>query len=183
MSYKTIVVTAATVEPFTMDEARGQLRVKAGDDDDQIRMLRSIARDKAEKFCNRFFTAQQVKIVFQSGFDTLKIDLPYPDLASVDSITYIDTENAVQTVTPGTYTLFSDEQVIYPDVSFPSVAKSYTVTVTTAPPLEYGGAKIGMLMMLTDLYELRTESVIGFSVADNPAAMASIWPYRVQLGV
>jgi len=183
MTYKTVAVTSPTSEPVSMDEARAQLRVKIGDDDDHVEMLVAIARDKAEKFCNRFFTEQQVKIVFDGGFDLTKIDLPYPDLISVDSITYIDDENAQQTIAGGTYTLFSDEQVIYPDDSFPSNAKSYTITVTTGAPVELGGAKVAMLMMITDLYDLRSESVIGFSVAENPAVMASIWPYRVQLGV
>ena len=179
--YKTIVVTPASVEPISSQEANNQLRIEDGDDDSHRDLLISVARDKAEKYCNRFFTEQTVKIVFDGGFDIDKIDLPYPDIQSVSSITYIDTDNDVQTVTG--YTLFSDQQVIYPSVTFPSDAKSYTVEVVTGAPEEIGGAKIGMLMMMTDLYELRTESVVGFSVAENPAVCASLYPYRVNLGV
>lgn len=182
MTYKTIVVTPAAAEPITTDEANVQLRIKDGEDDDHRDMLISIARDKAEKFCNRFFTTQTVKIVFEGGFGS-KIDLPYPDLTDVNSITYIDSDNTVQTVTGGTYTAFFDEQVIFPDDAFPTDAKSYTVEVTTGPPAELGAAKIGMLMLLTDLYELRTESVIGFSVSENPAVSNYLWSYRVSLGV
>lgn len=181
MSYKIVVVTPAAAEPITAAEANNQLRIADGDDDDHRDMLISIARDKAEKYCNRYFTEQTIKIVFDGGFDVNKIDLPFPDLASVSSITYIDSENAQQTVTG--YTLYPDEQVIYPDDSFPTGAKSYTVEVVTGVPAEYGGAKIGILMLLTDLYELRNESVIGFSVANNPAVCNSLYPYRVELGV
>jgi len=183
MTFKTIVVTPASVEPMTSDEANQQLKIDDGFDDDHRDKLISIARDKAEKFCNRFFTEQVVKIVFDGAMCATKIDLPFPDLQSVDSITYIDADNAVQTIAAFDYTLFPDEQVIYPSSSFPTSGKSYTVTVTTGVPAEYGGAKIGMLMMLTDLYELRTESVVGFSVNDNPAVVASLYPYRVNLGV
>jgi len=183
MTYKTIVVTAAIDEPVDLSECYRQLKIDAGYDDDHVCMLRSIARDKAEKYCNRFFTEQTIKIVFDGDFDSSKIDLPYPDLTSVSSITYIDAENTLQTIGGGDYTLFSDQQVIYPSDSFPTGAKSYTVEVVTGAPEEYGGAKIGMLMMLSDLYELRTESVVGFSVNDNPAVVNSLYPYRVELGV
>jgi len=181
--YKTIVVTAATAEPVTLAEAVSQLRIAVGYDDDHVNMLISIARDKAENYCNRFFAEQTIKIVYAGGFDVNKIDLPYPDLQSVNLITYIDQDNAQQTVGGGDYTLLADQQVIYPADAFPSDAKSYTVEVVTGVPAEYGGAKIGMLMLLTDLYELRTESVVNFSVNENPAVVNSLYPYRVELGV
>ncbi len=179
--YKTIVVTPPTVEPITTDEANQQLKIDDGFDDDHRDMLISIARDKAEKYCNRFFTEQVVKIVFDEPMYTNRIDLPYPDLQSVDSITYIDSSNTMQSVAG--YTFFADEQVIYPASSFPTDCKSYTVTVTTGAPAEYGGAKIGMLMFLTDLYETRAESIIAASVSNNPAVVNSLYPYRVSLGV
>lgn len=178
--YKTIVVTPAASEPVSTTEANGQLRIKDGEDDAHRDLLISIARDKVEDYCNRFFTVQTIKIVFDGGFGD-KIDLPFPDLTAVNSITYIDSDNTVQTATG--YTAFFDEQVIYPNDSFPTDAKSYTVEVVTGPPAEFGGAKIGILMLLTDLYELRTESVVGFSVSENPAVENSLYPYRVNLGV
>lgn len=181
--YKTIVETAATSEPLSMNEVRHQLRLSAGDDDDHAEWLLSVARDKAEKYCNRFFTEQTVKIVFEGGMDSTKIDLPYPDLDSVASITYVDQDNARQTISSGDYTFLSDEQVIYSNSAFPTDAKSYTVTVNTAAPEEMGAAKAAIAMILTDLYELRTESVVGFSVATNPAVSNFLWPYRVNLGV
>ena len=180
--YKTIVVTPAASEPISTLEANNQLKIEDGDDDYHRDMLISAARDKAEDYCNRFFTVQTIKIVFDGGFGD-KIDLPYPDLTAVNSITYIDSDNAVQTVSSGDYTAFFDEQVIYPADAFPTDAKSYTVEVVTGPPAEFGGAKIGMLMVMTDLYELRTESVVGFSVSENPAVVNSLYPYRVNLGV
>ena len=176
--YKLIVVTPPTSEPITTSEANLQLRIDDGFDDDHRDMLIRIARDKAEKYCNRFFTEQVVKIVFDGSISCGKIDLPFPDLQSVDSITYIDSANTRQNITA--FDFFADEQIIYTD----SVdCKSYTVTVTTGAPAEYGGAKIGMLMFLTDLYELRTESVVAASVANNPAVVSSLYPYRVNLGV
>lgn len=179
--YKTIVVTPPSVEPITLQEALRQLRLEIGFDDDKVESLIPVARDKAERYCNRYFSEQTVKIVYSGSFG-VEISLPFPDLASVVSITYLDSENAVQTLSPSDYTFVSDYQAIYPVTSFP-FAKSYTVTVVTGAPKEMSSIKIAMLMFLTDLYELREESVIGASVANNPAVAASLWPYRVNLGV
>ena len=183
MKYKTIVATPAHEEPISMNEAYRQLRVEPCVDDEHIAALISISRDKAERFCNRYFSEQVVKIVYDGGFSGSSIDLPYPDLISVDSITYVDSSNAQIEIDASEYVVLLDNQVIYANDSFPSDAKGYTVTVTTGAPTEFGGAKVGMMMMLTDLYELRSESVVGFSVNQNPAVMASLWPYRVNLGV
>lgn len=183
MKYKTIVVTPASTEPVVLAEACSQLRINIGDDDDHVNMLISMARDKAESYCNRYFTEQVIKIVFFGAFPQSGLDIPFPDLASVDSIKYIDADNAEITLDPGDYSFFADSQVIYPTSTFPGDAKSYTVTVTTGAPAELNGVKAAILMMMTDLYELRTESVVGFSVSENPAVANMLWPYRVNLGV
>ena len=57
------------------------------------------------------------------------------------------------------------------------------IEVVTAPPAEFEGAKIAMLMAVTDLYENRQENIMGVSVAKNPALEKMAWPYRVNLGV
>ena len=181
--YRVIVVTPASTEPVTSTEAYNQLKIDAGFDDDHVAFLLSSARDKAEKFCNRFFTVQTIKVVYYEPFEPNAIHLPFPDITSVDDISYIDESNARQTIAPADYDLMSDEQVIYPASSFPSGAKSYTVTLTTGVPEEMSAVKIAILMLLTDLYELRTDSVVGFSVSNNPAVYNFLWPYRVELGV
>ncbi|GAG20059.1 unnamed protein product, partial [marine sediment metagenome] len=43
--------------------------------------------------------------------------------------------------------------------------------------------KQSILMVLTDLYELRTEAVVGVSVAVNPAVDNLMQPYRVNMGI
>lgn len=179
--YKTIVVTPATVEPVTLAEACSQLRIDVGFDDDQVELLISSARDKAETYCNRYFTEQTIKIVYEGAMPS-KIDLPFPDLQSISGITYIDSDNAQQAYSDG-FSFLPDSQAIYPTNSFPVGVKGYTVTVVTGAPADIGSVKIAILMMITDLYELRAESVIGFSVASNPAVENMLWPYRVNLGV
>ena len=62
MTYQTIVVVPASTEPVDTLEAKAQLRIEYSFtlDDAYIESLISAARDRAEKFCNRFFTEQTV---------------------------------------------------------------------------------------------------------------------------
>lgn len=182
MNFKTIVKVAPTSEPITRDEARQQLRIDFGFDEEQIGVLIPIARDKAEKFCNRFFTQQTVLIVFDSGFDGSVLKLPFPDLNAINSLKYFDSDGMEITIDQGEYRFESDIQEIYL-TSHPTDAVKILVEVVTGPPVEYGGAKAAMLMFLTDLYETRSESVKGVSIANNPAVINSLYPYRVNIGV
>lgn len=177
--YKTIVKVPPTEEPISRDEARSQLRIDLGDDDHKVASLISVARDMAENFCNRFFTEQTVLIVWNSALDG-DLCLPFPDLQTINSVTLYDSEG-VETVIPDTdYTFNSDLQKIFFNGSIPT-NKSFSVEVVTGAPSDFQGAKIAMLMMLTDLYELRTESVVGATVSNNPAVKFALYPYRVNL--
>ena len=192
MIYKTITVTAPTAEPITLTEAKEQLRLETAFvlDDDYINALISVARDRAENYCNRYFTEQEVAIVYfepfplpgdSKGNDLSILTLPFPDLVTVDAITYTDTQNATQIFT--TFSFNSDTQQVIADDTFPTDAVNFKVVVTTAAPVEFIGAKQGMLMNLTDMYELRTESVLGVSVAVNPAVNLLLHQYRVNQGI
>lgn len=182
--YKTVLKVAPTVEPITLDEAKAQLRLTALQtfDDTYITALIPVARDRVESYTNRFFTTQQITIIWEAGFPVGDLSLPYPDLTSVDEVSYTDSSGVETMVDSGAYTFDSERQVLIAD-SWPSDAVAIKIDVTTGAPLEFEGAKQAMLMMLTDMYELRTESVIGASVADNPAVTAMLYPYRVNLGI
>jgi hypothetical protein len=56
MRYDVITVTPPTVEPITLDEAKAQLRLTSGftADDPYITSLIPVARDRSEKYCNRY---------------------------------------------------------------------------------------------------------------------------------
>ena len=183
MSTETIVRVAPTVEPLTLTEAKAQLRIEPAFtlDDDYINSLISMARDRAENYCNRFFTEQQITILYD-GVMPLVIDLQYPGLASVESLQYPDGDLVLQTVSAGDYVVDLDRQRITITGNV-ETGIDYRVNATTAAPVEFKGARAGMLMMLADMFDLRTESVVGVSVTDNPAVLAALYPYRVKLGI
>ena len=183
MSIETIVRVAASVEPITLAEAKAQLRIETDFilDDAYINSLISMARARAENYCNRFFTEQQISILYD-GSTPLLINLKYPDLASIESVQYTDSDLTLQTITPADYVVDLDRRRIT-FVNSPEASIDYRVNATTSAPVTFEGAKIAMLMMIADMYDLRTESVTGLSVADNPAVLAAIYPYRVNLGI
>lgn len=178
---KTVVVTAPVSEPVTLAEAKAQLRIEDifTLDDDYISALISAARDRCESYCNQFFTEKGIEIIMKgSASDT--VFLPYPNLA-ITSITYVDEDNATQTIDPADYFYSTDKQelVFLVDTS----AQSFNIAATTAAPVELEGVKASIKMIVTDLYELRTETAVGVSLADNPAVKAMLYPYRLELGV
>lgn len=178
---KTIVITPPINELVTLSEAKAQLRIEDGFtlDDDYISALISAARDRCEHYCNRFFTAKDIKITF-TGSVSGAYSIPYPDL-NVTSVTYIDESNTEQTAPPSSYYYDDNRQMITFNTTFNS--SSFSVYATTSAPAELDGVKMAIKMIVTDLYELRTETAVGVSLADNPAVKAMLYPYRLELGI
>jgi uncharacterized phiE125 gp8 family phage protein len=178
---RTIITVAPTVEPVSLNEAKAQLRIEVGftEDDDYISALISAARDRCESFCNQFFAAQSVSILYDGSIPTI-VCLPYPNL-TVTSVTYTDSDNVQQTVNPSEYIIDSINQTITFSSSYDAI--NYQVNADTAAPVQIVGVQHAIKLILTDLYELRTETVVGVSIAGNPAVSALLYPYRLSLGI
>lgn len=183
----TVIDVSAVVEPVTLDEAKAQLRLTSGftADDAYITALISVARDRAEQFCDRFFTEQTIAVNWESSFPAAACDLllPYPDLQSVASLMYTDSDKNEQTVAPADYELRAERRRLVTDSSWPSDAVNIRAELVTGPPAALENVKQAILMMLTDMYELRTEAVVGTIVAENPAVKAMLYAYRNNLGI
>lgn len=178
---RTIITVAPTVEPITLDEAKAQLRIESAftDDDSYIGAIISVARDRCENYCNQFFTEQGISILYKGIVPTI-IFLPYPNL-TIDSVTYTDSDNIQQTASPAEYIVDAINQTITFSASYDSI--NYQVNATTAAPVQIVGVDQAIKLILTDLYELRTETVVAASLAENPAVKALLYPYRLSLSV
>lgn len=178
---KTIVLVAPTTEPITLDEAKEQLRIETSftEDDSYISALISSARDRCESYCNQFFTEQDIKILYSGSIPSV-ISLPYPGL-SVTSVTYTDGDNVQQTVNPINYIVDATNQTITFTETYPAI--NFQVLAKTSTPVQIVGVQHAIKLILTDLYELRTETAVGVSLAENPAVKALLYPYRESLGI
>ena len=178
---KTVVITPPLSEPVSLVEAKAQLRIENSFtmDDDYINALISASRDRCESYCNQFFTVKDIQII-NKGSASGVLAIPYPNL-TITAITYIDSDNATQTIDSADYFYNEGTQELTFLVDFS--AQSFTIAATTGAPAELEGVKAAIKMIVTDLYELRTETVVGVSLADNPAVKAMLYPYRLELGI
>jgi len=81
--------TAPTVEPFTLDEAKNQLRVEVTTDDALITSLIKAARQMAESEMHRAFITQTWQMYLDT--ESAEIEIPKPPLQNVVSIKAIST--------------------------------------------------------------------------------------------
>lgn len=86
----TKLITDATEEPVTLDEAKDHLRVDGTDEDALIMAYIKAARRQCEMISRRAFVTQTWELALTTWQLQNWIELPNPPLQSVTSITYID---------------------------------------------------------------------------------------------
>jgi hypothetical protein len=203
LNFKVTVPPAA--EPVTLDMAKKHLRVDFPDDDLLIQALISASREWAEVYCKRAFFDQTIVLsidafplfiggdtippsqlkgwpYYSAYWDPLAIRLPRPSTVSVESITYRDLTNTVQTLDPSTYYVDITSEpariVPMPSLCWPTtqlyLPGSVQVTYTAG---SYGDGvdenscpfviRAAILLMLGHLYEHR-EMVSEISMKEIP---------------
>lgn len=85
------LVTAPTVEPVTVSDAKDHLRIDDDKDDVLIESLITAAREWAEKYQNRAYLTQTWDLFFDD-YPAEPFSLPKPPLQSVTHIKYYDTD-------------------------------------------------------------------------------------------
>lgn len=162
------VVTAATEEVVSLDQAKQHLRVDDETDDALIEGLIAAAREYCETATRRQF----VSTTYALRMDNLptEIVLPKPPLVSVSSITYVDSAGATQTLSSSLYTVNQHREpgVIVPayQATWPTV-RGHTNDVVIQFVAGYGAAsavpkaaKQAILLLIGTWYENREASGI-----------------------
>jgi uncharacterized phiE125 gp8 family phage protein len=153
------LVTAATVEPITLEEAKLFLRVDTDADDTLITALIPAAREYAEHYTQAAFAS----VVYELALDAFPvdcIDLPNGRIVTVTSIKYTDEAGAEQTLSSGAYALSDYGMVafVYPVSSWP-VAKAVPNAVRIRYSVSAGtvsaAARTAMLELIAHFYESR----------------------------
>ena len=182
------VVTPPSEEPITLAELKTHLRVDTSADDTYITALGAAARAWCEGFCNRqFVTASYDWRIDKFG----ELLVPKPDLISVTSIKYIDTDGAEQTVAASIYDVDIDQapgrvRLAY-DKSWPDDRRAVTNAVTVRFKAGYGGAsdvpetlKAAIKLLVGHLYEHREAVTLGhLSRSLQYGLERLLWPYKM----
>lgn len=188
-----ILVTAPTVEPVTLSEAKAHLRVTSSDEDSLITSLITAARGMAETITRRALTTQTWDWKF-GAFPESHLDVPLAPLVSVTSISYIDTAGATQTWSSANYTVLDAGAQTAPGRIVPAYNESWP-SVRGLPNdiivrfvAGYGAAssvpaeiRWAVLLIIGELYARRESALVGATIVNVPySAEALLMPFVVR---
>lgn len=182
------VITRPEAEPITLPEAKAHLRVIGTDDDAQIEMMITAARQSAEEYLQRALMPQTLQIILDGFCNPVR--LPWPPFAELLSVAYTDAAGTPATVDIGDITADYRSGLADLRATWPSTAGGSQVKIQyKAGYLDAAGVpapiKAWMLLLIGTLYENRESVVVGTGI--NAAELpGGIWdrlvqPYRVYL--
>lgn len=99
------LISAPAAEPITLAEAKAHCRVDTSDDDTLFAIYIAAARSKAEHITGRRFITQTWKQTLDAWPVGNDVQLLVPPVASISSVTYVDTAGTTQTLASTAYTL------------------------------------------------------------------------------
>lgn len=137
------VITPVATEPVTLAEAKLHLRVDHSTDDTLISSLISAAREECEHLLERALAPQTLRLSIDA-FPADGIELPRPPVTSIESIQYVDTDGATQTLAGSDYYLDDEQEpswvvpaygVVWPDTrdEANAVVVTYVAGYTDCP--------------------------------------------------
>lgn len=178
------VLTAPTVEPWTVDEVKDYLRVDSTDDDTLIAGMLATGRSAVERSTRRALNTQ-TWVAYLDYFEGAEIELPGGALQSVTSVEYYDENGALQTFSSGNYQVDTVSQpgriVLDPDSSWPSTDDGINKVIITYV-VGYGATaasvpdelRAAVLYHIAHRYEQRTPVNAGGSPSEIPLTYTNI---------
>ena len=174
---RTAISTAPAVEPVTVAETKQHLRIDHSDEDAHIGVLIQVARQHCEDVSRRSFVTRTYTGYLDCWPWDGWIELPYPPLIGVTSITYFDEADAPTVFAAANYLVDNTRQpgriVLRSNQAWPGdvlrVANGVQVIWTAgygaaaaATPARYRAA---ILLMVGHLYENREAVLAGQGVS------------------
>lgn len=113
------IIQISETEPITLDEAKLHLRVTNDEEDNLIKSLITVARQRCEAVTNRALVSTTFELIMDSFPE--KIVLPMPPAESVVCIEYKDCEGIEEEMPEEDYIFYNSE----PAVIIPAYGKSW----------------------------------------------------------
>ena len=190
-------------EPITASEAAVFLRLDGATDSPtpELTFLNSLilaSREAVENFLNRTVTERARTLILddfltqKTGIISEIILVPFGDVSSVDTISYVDTDGANQTVTE--FILSKDRLTptfgeTWPDTRAQLGAVNINYNAGYADintPAENGTPKPivqAMFLIIGDMYDNREGVSQSGEYRINPSVQNLLQPYRIDMGV
>lgn len=188
--------TEPTTTPVELDAAKLHARVISDAEDTLLEGYLAAASDRVERYTCRSLITQTWTLKIDSFedpdvYEGGAIIVPRPPLASVTSITYVDTDEDTQTLSTDVYAVDTSSHpgriYLKPSQSWPSLYdKRHAVTITYVAGYGASGADVpaglmhAMRLLFSHYYENREPIVIGKVATRIPEAIASLLEnYRI----
>lgn len=190
--YGLALITAPTLLPVSLDEAKQHLRVYANDDDSAITSLIWAATQSAERFMSRALLTQTWELTtdcLPCGNEPIELPMAAP-LQSVTTFKYYDTDGTQQTWGSSNYIVSTAKEpgcvrlaydITWPSIRYrpDSIAIRYVAGWTTAALVPYP-IKQALLLLIGHWFNNREEVNVGNIVNQMPtAAEHSLTQYKV----
>jgi len=175
------LITAPTVEPIALADAKLHLRVGTTSEDTLISLMIAAAREECENEIRRALITQ----TWEKYLDAFPeaIELFYPPLQSVTSISYVDAAGTPQTLASTEYVVDDKQEpawIVPADLKFWPLTRGVANAVTVRFVCGYGSAdtavpkaiKNWLLLRIGDLFLNRSSVVMesgSINVASVPA--------------
>lgn len=183
-----VLVTPPAEEPITLQEAKEHLRLEHSLDDGYVSALIQAARQYVEEVCWRGLVTQTWELILDGFPECGRVELPRGNLASVESVSYVDPAGAQQMLAASEYVADSASVpgriVLAHGRAWPSTrcqwdAVRVRYTVGWVPADVPRPVKQALLLLVSQMYEHRTPEVFGALSKVDFAVDALIAPYRL----
>lgn len=180
------ITTPPLLEPVTLQEAKDHLRVTEAAEDSLIGDLVVAARQFVENYTTRPLVTQTRTWFGNALVGGIELS---PNLQSISSIKYLDSDGAQQTLAASDYRV--DTKGLIGSVC-PAYGKTWPTVRDVSNSVEieficgYGDPadvpnpiKQAMLLLVGDFYEMREETVIGAPITPTGAVKMLLNNYRI----
>lgn len=184
-SHRTVASTTGAV---SLEQVKLFLRVDSDEEDSIIEMFISAATAQCEKLTGRSLITQTWQTQLDAFIDA--IELPFPPVQSIASVSYLDDDGAIQTVDAENYYLDAmDPAWLVPAVGFtwPAAreqANAVTITYVTGygddPEDIPADIRSWIMLRVGDLFRNRSSIVIGDSVGSLSYVDGLLDPYKIH---
>ena len=188
----TELVTAPQAEPVSIDDLMTHLRVENDEDMPYLDEIERAAREYIENLLGRKLITQTWKVYYSSWPADNIFEIPYGQLQSVSSITYMDTDGNSNTLVADIYDVDTASEpgkvVLAYNQSWPSVSLYPTNPISIEFTCGYGDRGSAVPSMIRHaakilaghLYENREASITGITIQTVPIGLYDmLYPYRL----
>lgn len=146
--YQVRVITSPAVEPVGLAECKVDLRVDHDADNDVINSLIAAAREDAEQLARRAFVNRTLELSLAAWPCDNLIQLPYPPLVSVTSITYLSDANVSAVMPTADYIAITDVEpgiiTLAKDATWPTATLRSVLPIRVRYVAGYGATAVGV---------------------------------------